>query len=187
LRLKYNSPVILSYALLCCFVFFFDKLSGNHFMQLFTLYNDTNFFNPVSLFRLVSHIAGHVSLEHLMGNMTFILLLGPIVEERYGSTATLVMILATAVITAIINIIFFSSGLIGASGIVFMLIVLASFTNVSSGQIPLTFILVAILFVGKEIINSVWQDQVSQFAHIIGGACGSVFGFMGKKSFTKLR
>ena len=68
----------------------------------------------------------------------------------------------------------------GASGIVFMFILLVSFTNSKSGEIPITFILIAILFIGKEIIQSLPNDQVSQFAHIIGGLCGSVFGFINR-------
>jgi membrane associated rhomboid family serine protease len=181
LSIKFNSPVILGYALLCSFVFFFDKIFGFSVMSMFTFLNDTNFANPLNIFRLISHVAGHVTTEHLMGNMTFILLLGPIVEEKYGSRKTLAMILITALITAVLNLFFFNTGLIGASGIVFMLIVLVSFTNVKSGQIPVTFILVAILFVGKELLNSVWSDNVSQFAHIMGGVCGGIFGFLGKR------
>jgi len=91
------------------------------------------------------------------------------------------MIIITALVTGLLNISFFDTGLLGASGIVFMLILLVSFTNVKGGQIPLTFILVAILFVGKEVMHSLSADQVSQFAHIIGGVCGSIFGFLGKK------
>ena len=92
------------------------------------------------------------------------------------------MIAATALITGLINVLFFSTGLLGASGIVFMLILLVSFTNVTDGKIPLTFILVALLFVGKEVIQSMQADHVSQAAHIIGGLCGSFFGFiLGKK------
>ena len=178
-RLKYNSPVILTFALLCTFIFFIDKFSANHIMPLFTVGTSIDITNPISIFRLFSHILGHISLEHLMGNMTFILLLGPIVEEKYGSTNTLVMILITAILTAIFNILFFDTGLMGASGIVFMLILLVSFTNVDEGQIPLTFILVAILFIGKEVLQSMKSDQVSQYAHIMGGFCGSLFGFTG--------
>jgi membrane associated rhomboid family serine protease len=61
-----------------------------------------------------------------------------------------------------------------------MFILLVSFTNSKSGEIPITFILIAILFIGKEIIQSLANDQVSQFAHIIGGLCGSVFGFINR-------
>ena len=150
-------------------------------MNYFSVGTSVNWTNPVSVFNLFSHVLGHASLEHLLGNMTFILLLGPIVEEKYGSRFTLIMIILTAFITGMLNITLFDTGLIGASGIVFMLILLVSFTNVNGGEIPLTFILVALLFIGKEVIYSLQADQVSQFAHIIGGICGSIFGFIGKK------
>lgn len=138
--------------------------------------------HPVSIFTLFSHVIGHGSIEHLLGNMTFILLLGPIVEEKYGSFKTVLMIALTALVTGLINVMFFDTGLLGASGIVFMLILLVSFTNMKDGKIPLTFILVALLFIGKEVIQSMQADHVSQAAHIIGGFCGSVFGFiLGRK------
>ncbi len=180
LSIKFNAPIVLTYALICSVVFFFDKIFGFSVRHMFTFLNETNFANPLHIFKFVSHIAGHVSLDHLMGNMTFILLLGPIIEERYGSRQTLFMILTTAVLTALFNLFLFNTGLIGASGVVFMFIVLVSFTNVKSGEIPITFILVAILFVGKELLNSVWDDNVSQFAHIMGGVSGAIFGFLGK-------
>jgi len=126
---------------------------------------------------MVTHVAGHASLEHLLGNLTFVLLLGPIIEEKYGSRQLLYMILFTAFITGVINILFFQTGLMGASGIVFMMILLVSFTNVNAGEIPVTFILVALLFIGKELLNSVGANQISESAHIIGGFCGSFFGF----------
>lgn len=182
MKISYNSPVILTFALICTIVFFADSATGGGLMQYFAV--GTQFSaHPVVLFSMFSHVIGHGSIEHLLGNMTFILLLGPIVEEKYGGGKTLLMIVLTALITAIINMAFFSTGLLGASGIVFMLILLVSFTNMKDGKIPLTFILVALLFIGKEVIHSLQADQVSQAAHIIGGVCGSAFGFMlGRKN-----
>ena len=49
--------------------------------------------------------------------------------------------------------------------------------NVKAGQIPVTFILVAALFIGKEVLNTLQTNQISEAAHIIGGICGSLFGF----------
>ncbi len=181
MRIKYNSPIILSFALICTVVFFADKLMAGILMPYFAVGTSVNWTNPLSILSLVSHIIGHSSIEHLLGNMTFILLLGPIIEEKHGSRFILLMILITGIITGILNISFFDTGLLGASGIVFMLILVVSFTNVKEGQIPLTFILVALLFVGKEVLHSLQSDSISQFAHIIGGVCGSVFGFLGKK------
>jgi GlpG protein len=145
---------------------------------IFSLSGSFNFSSILQYFNLFLYVAGHANLDHLMGNMMFILLLGPIIEEKYGSKKTLLMILVTALATAIINLLLFQNGIIGASGIVFMFIILSSFTNYQKGTIPLTFILVLILYVGKEIVQSFQADNISQFAHIFGGICGSIFGFL---------
>ena len=113
-----------------------------------------------------------------MGNLTFILLLGSMIEEKYGSLNLLIMIGITAIITGILNVLFFPTGLLGASGIVFLFIILSSFGNAQKG-IPLTFILVAVLFLGKEIFQALQDNNISEFAHILGGICGSLFGFSG--------
>ncbi len=176
MKLKFNSPVILGYSLICVAVFFLDRVLAGSLMPWFTL-GHVSIAQPLSLITLFTHVVGHVSIEHLMGNLTFVLLLGPIVEEKYGDARTLLMILITALVTGLLNVVFFHTGLLGASGIVFMLILLVSFTNTKSGEIPLTFILVALLFIGKEVLQSLATDQISQFAHIIGGVCGSFFGF----------
>jgi membrane associated rhomboid family serine protease len=179
MKLKFNAPVVLGFSLICVLVFVLDKILAGQLMPYFTLGN-VDLGHPLSVLTLFTHVLGHASLDHLIGNLTFILLLGPIVEEKYGDMRTLFMMLVTAFTTGILNVLFFKSGLMGASGIVFMFILLASFANSKSGEIPITFILVAILFIGKEIIQSLANDQVSQFAHIIGGICGSVFGLINR-------
>jgi membrane associated rhomboid family serine protease len=161
-------------------VFFLNKASASTLMPWFAL-GHVSTSQPLSLVTLFTHVIGHANLEHLLGNLTFILLLGPIVEEKYGGRMTVIMMLVTALVTGLLNILFFHTGLLGASGIVFMLILLVSFTNSKSGEIPITFILIALLFIGKEILQSIQSDQISQFAHIIGGVCGSVFGFTTRK------
>jgi membrane associated rhomboid family serine protease len=99
-------------------------------------------------------------------------------EENYGSSLLLIMMVITALVTGILNILFFRSSLMGASGVVFMMILLSSFTNFTHGEIPLTFILVLILYMGVQLFNSFNSDNISQFAHIVGGLCGSFFGFL---------
>lgn len=147
----------------------------------FVTYPTFRFTNPMDYFRLFSHILGHQDINHLLGNFTFILLLGPILEEKYGSQYLLQMILITAFITAVLNIILFNTGLLGASGIVFLFILLASFTTFKLGELPLTFVLVFLLFIGQEVFKSFQNDNVSQFAHILGGVSGSAFGFVFNK------
>jgi membrane associated rhomboid family serine protease len=126
---------------------------------------------------LLSHAAGHSGWSHLFSNFSLILLIGPMLEESYGSLALLAMIAITALITGVLNVLLFLDPLYGASGVVFMMILLASFTNFSRGEIPLTFILVVILYLGDQLLKSFSPDKISHFAHIAGGFCGSLFGF----------
>lgn len=185
MRLKYNAPVILTYTLLSTVVLIIQQYTPVNIMQFFTVYPEVNLTDPVWYLRLFSHAVGHgMPTEgggwdgwgHLFGNFSMILLIGPILEEKYGSRDLLFMILVTAFVTGLLQIAFFSSALLGASGVVFMLILLSSYTN-AGGGIPLTFVLVVILFLGKEIMASFDADQVSQFAHIIGGIMGGLFGY----------
>ena len=76
----------------------------------------------------------------------------------------------------------------GASGVVFMLIMLASLAGADEGAIPITLLLVAALYLGGEILSGVTKtDEISQFAHILGGVCGVVFGFASPSAGRKRR
>lgn len=112
-----------------------------------------------------------------------ILLVGPLLEEKHGIGKLLEMIFITAVSTALLNAFLFSNSLIGGSGIAFMLILLSSFSNIKSKEIPLTFIIIAVLFIGSEILSTLKTDQISQFSHLAGGFVGAGYGFIrnGKK------
>lgn len=178
MKIHYNAPVILTFALISTAVTIVGSVTGNNFTQLFfSVSPDMSFLNPITYFRLFSHIAGHANWDHLVGNFSLILLIGPLLEEKYSSPLMLVMIMTTALVTGLLNIFLFNTGLYGASGIVFMLILLSSFANLRSGHIPLTFIIVVCLFLGKEVVSAFQNDNISQFAHIIGGICGSFFGY----------
>jgi membrane associated rhomboid family serine protease len=131
---------------------------------------------------LFTHVIGHANWNHLISNFAFILLIGPMLESIYGSLSLLLMIAVTALVTGVLNILFFPTALLGASGVVFMMILLASFTNFNKGEIPLTFILVLVLYLGRELFNSFSSNNISEFAHIVGGFCVSLFGFFKPRS-----
>ncbi len=177
MRVHYNAPVVLTYTIISCIVLLLNQLTGGVLNYFFSVGATMNIFNPLDYLKLFTHVIGHGNWEHLIGNFTFILLLGPILEEKYSSSSLLKMILFTALVTGLLNVLLFGNGLLGASGIVFMMILLSSVVNVKAGYVPLTFILVVILFIGKEITNSLRPDNISQFAHILGGICGGIFGF----------
>ena len=179
MRITYNAPVTLTFAMISALVLLLDLLTGAGITERFFLVRGTmNPADPLDYVRLVTHVAGHANWSHLVSNFAFILLLGPILEEKHGSTPILVMMLITAFVTGVLNVLLFSTGLLGASGIVFMMILLSSFTNFGRGEVPLTFILVVLLYLTRELFTAFQSDSVSQFAHIAGGLCGSLFGFL---------
>lgn len=183
MKIRYNAPVTLTFTLLCTAVLALDQFIYPELIPRFFVIPGRGFFSQTDLFgfsRLVTHIIGHGSWTHLTANFSFILLLGPSLEEKYGPGKLLFMMVITAAVTGVLNVILFSTGLMGASGIVFMMILLISFTNIREGEIPLTFILVVFLFLAKEIIQSFQTNTISEFAHIVGGIIGSLFGFFSK-------
>ena len=55
----------------------------------------------------------------------------------------------------------------------------SSFTGFRDGEIPLTFILVAVIYLGQQIWDGLTvRDNVSNLTHIIGGLVGSGAGYL---------
>jgi membrane associated rhomboid family serine protease len=180
MKLKYNAPTVLTFTIISAVVLLLSSTIARSLTPAWFMVPGRGGFHAGSIrswITLFTHVIGHADWNHLLSNFSFILLLGPILEENCGSLSLFIMIAITAFVTGVLNILLFSTGLLGASGVVFMMILLASFTNFSRGEIPLTFILILIIYLGREIFNSFANDNISEFAHIIGGFCGSLFGF----------
>jgi membrane associated rhomboid family serine protease len=175
LRITYNAPVVLTFALIAVIVQFLpEAVRGEWFVSYPSFKYGTR-----AYVGLVTHIFGHASWEHLLANFMLILLIGPILEERHGSLSLLFMILVTAVVEGFADTLV-SEPTLGASGIAFMMIILASTANIKAGDIPLTFIAVAIMYLGREIVDMASaNDHVSHFTHVMGGLAGAAFGFFG--------
>ena len=179
-KIQYNSPVVLTFAGVSLIALILGYVTGGAVNTLlFSVYRSSPL-NPLTYVRLFCHVLGHANYQHYIGNMLMILVIGPVLEEKYGSRSLLRAILITAVVSGLVQIIFFpSTAILGASGIVFMMIVLSSLAGAQEGRIPLTLILVVIFYIGGEVINGVFQqDNISQMAHIAGGLVGSVLGFV---------
>ena len=184
LRIQYNSPVVLSFALLSLLALLLGQLTGGWTTRaLFSVYR-APLTDPLTYVRMVGHVLGHSGYAHYMGNMTLLLVVGPPLEEKYGSRRLLGCILFTALASGLVQFIFFpGTALLGASGIVFMMIVLSSLAGMREGTIPLTLILVVLIYLGGEIVDAVTvRDNVSQLTHIVGGLCGTGLGFAMKRS-----
>ena len=177
--IRFNAPVILTFALLSLLALLLGNwTNGTATHQYFSVYR-ASLSDPLTYVRFIGHVLGHADYEHYMGNMLLLLLVGPGLEEKYGSGTMVWMILVTALVTGLVHFVFFpGSALLGASGVVFMMIVLSSFTAMRRGEIPVTLIFVVIFYLGGEIMDGLFKkDNISQITHIVGGLCGLIFGF----------
>ncbi len=179
IKLQFNAPVILLFTL-CAL----GALVANYFTRgeanarFFSVYG----FRPDQFLwyvRLLGHVLGHTGWEHYLGNMVLLLVVGPPLEEKYGSWTMLWCILFTAVVSGLVHCFWDpSTALLGASGIVFMLIMLSSLAGMRGGAIPITMILVGVIYLGGELVAAfTGDDSVSRLTHIIGGLCGTFLGF----------
>lgn len=184
LHIQYNSSVVLSFALLSLAALLLGRLTGGWTTHtLFCVYR-APLTDPFTYIRMVGHVLGHAGYAHYISNMTLLLVIGPPLEEKYGSGRLLGCILFTALVSGLVQFLFFpGSALLGASGIVFMMIVLSSLAGMREGAIPLTLILVVFIYLGGEVVDAVTlQDNVSHLTHILGGLCGAGLGFAMKRN-----
>ena len=183
IHLDYNAPVTLT--------FFFASLAAlllGHFTggwttrHLFSVYQ-SSLADPLFYVRLFGHVLGHAGWDHFINNMLLFLVVAPPLEERYGSRTLLCGIAMTAVVSGILQCVLFpASALLGASGIVFMLIMLSSLAGSRSGGLPITLLLVGALYLSQQVYDILFvQDNVADFMHIVGGICGTAFGFAVRK------
>ncbi|MCL2014953.1 MAG: rhomboid family intramembrane serine protease [Defluviitaleaceae bacterium] len=181
-RIQYNSPVVLTYALVALAVLLLDQITqGAANFYFFSVHRGSPT-DPLLYFRMIGHVIGHANLSHYFNNVVLLLLVGPMLEERYGGKKILLMMLITALVTGILFLAVSDGRLLGGSGLVFMLILLSSFTNLQKGRIPLTLILAVAIFIGREVVAEVTTEtNISNVTHIIGGICGAAFGYFFNK------
>lgn len=179
LKITFNSPIILGFAAICLIATLLNYITLGISNELLFMTYHSSLTSPMTYVRLFTHVFGHADWAHFIGNMSYILLLGPMLEEKYSSAVLVEVIAITALITGLINYMFFTQyALCGASGVVFAFILLSSFTSFKEGEIPLTFILVAALYIGQQVVQGITlDDNVSNMAHIIGGMVGGAVGY----------
>lgn len=175
----YNSPVIITYLIISIIAWLLNCITkGKSNKLLFTSYR-SSIFNPLTYIRLFTHSIGHLDLSHLIHNFLFILLIGPMIEEKYGSVNLLIMLLITSLVIGLFNTIFSNFSITGASGNVYMLIVLSSFSNISEGKIPITLVLILVFYIISEFTSRIFEGNKKTYhtGHLLGALCGIGFGF----------
>ncbi|MBE5922782.1 MAG: rhomboid family intramembrane serine protease [Lachnospiraceae bacterium] len=179
-KISYNSPVILTFVIVSLVAFLLNEFTdGWANTTLFSTYR-SSFADPLTYVRMVLHVLGHSSWSHYCANMVMILIVGPLLEEKYGSVTLLEIMALTAVATALIHSAFFPGhAILGSSSVIFMFIMVSSFTENRKGTIPLTVLIAIFMYIGSEMLDGIiQQENVYQLSHITGGLVGSLFGWM---------
>ncbi len=178
-RIRWNSPVVLWFTVLSGVILLLNTFTnGTLIAHYFTIYR-SSFSDPLLYLRLFTHVLGHANYTHYANNMLLFLLVGPLLEEKYGSKKLLSIILTVAFVTGFIHILISpKTGLLGASGVVFSFVLLSSVTGTKkNNDIPLTLLIVATIYIIQQIYQAVTlNNNVSYLTHMIGGSIGAVYG-----------
>ncbi|MFC1608987.1 rhomboid family intramembrane serine protease [Patescibacteria group bacterium] len=204
-KVYWSAPVISIYALLCLAFLVIessifsekDRLTWHCWFNSPMIFVPSNIDQPVWILwlqlsapkyidlgevrtyvKLWTHILGHGSWSHFSVNAAYLMLIGPLVERHYGSLRVLGLILVTAITTSTVSLFVTGDPIIGASGVIFFLIILNLFiTNhdESERRVPIESVVVSLFFICREIVNMFGVNNVSQLTHLVGAAIGIVY------------
>ncbi len=119
--------MILGFTLFSLVALLLAQVTGGGTNDLFFSVYRAPLTDPLTWVRFFGHVLGHAGWQHFIGNIMLILVIGPLLEEKYGSGEVLFVILITAFVTGLLNFALFPLvQLLGASGVAFALILLSS-------------------------------------------------------------
>lgn len=176
-----NSIVILLFFFIALIAIIIDKITHGASNDAFFKLRRGSPMNIMTYVRLLTYPLGHSGWAHFAGNFSYILLIGPLLEEKYGSIELLILMILTTLIIGLFHLLTSKDAALGASGIVYMMIVLASFVNIQAGKIPITLILILLIHVISEFEPLIIQkknDNTNHVAHLIGAFTGILYGIM---------
>ena len=179
ITLRYNAPVTLTFALLSLLALALNELTDGWTTQNLFCFYKSALTDYLTYPRAVLHVLGNTSLTTCTGNIIVMLVVGPAAEERFGSSKVFFAVLLTAIAgAAIMWFLCPDATIMGASGVLFCMMMLASFASMRGGAIPITLILVIILYLGSEILQAVTGTAgLPELTHIAGGVVGLLLGF----------
>ena len=108
-KVIFNSPVVVSFSGICLAAMLLDYMTGGWSTATFFSTYESSWLNPLTYVRLLGHIFGHASWEHFFSNITILLLIGPMLEEKYGSRFICEFIFLTGVVTGIAAALFYTN------------------------------------------------------------------------------
>ena len=130
LKFSYDAPVTLSFVIVCVFFFLLNTFVikngalGKILASPTTQTGSLPFIvkQPLSYLRLLLYIFGSGEEVIYLTNLMIILMMGPAMEERYGSAIIGIMIFVSALFAGVLNACFCETSLVGAVPLVSMMI-----------------------------------------------------------------
>ncbi|MFI3257911.1 MAG: rhomboid family intramembrane serine protease [Spirochaetales bacterium] len=187
----YTAPVISLFSILSLLVFLIDKtIVPELISSIFSAAGNQNgempfnWQNPLDYLKFFIHIFAHSNWTTLAYNLTVILLLGPAIEQRYGSLLLILMFVIIAFVSAVLNAVFFDTTLLGSDGISFLIIILTVFGKPEVPDRSIISVFILVLYVGLQINYSVQTNSFENISATFGGLCATLlafFGLAGKK------
>ena len=117
---------------------------------------------------IVLHIFGHSSWQHFLSNTVYIAMLGPSIENKFGTIPLAIMTLLCAAIVGAVSVIT-KSPCYGLSTIAFMWVILNTFQSEDSEGLVI-FVLPEVLAIFTK------NDQIAHQNHVLGALIGLAFG-----------
>ena len=195
LKFQYDSPVMLTFAFITLIIFILDTFVFKGKLKDVWLITPTAaggqfpfaFSDLRSILRLFIHVFGYTESPVLVCNLIFILLLGPQMEDRYGSVIIGIMIFVSALFSGVLNACFCTNAVSGAEPVVFMLILLWTMMQLSRSKISASAIAVIALFITMLVFRKNPNGVVGVAVVAAGGLCGSLFAFLASPKARKAK
>lgn len=184
--ITYDAPVTLTFAFVSLVLFLLDAYVfkqkwSSLFLASPTMASGEIPFalkDPLSYVRVLFYAFGGKDAIVLISNLIFILLLGPGIEEKYGTVIIGIMMVVAAIFAGVLNSCFRNVPMQGATSIVFMMIFLSAFMSFSKKKVPLSFLAVFIFYIVIQVAENKTNGIIGLIINIAGGLCGSLFAFL---------
>jgi len=182
-KISFDSPITLIFVILCVIFGILSKFlpEFQNFLTCPTSASGENPFNFKSVtdyFRLLLYPLGVLDWNILTSNLVFILLLCPKIEEKFGKGILSLLILITVLFAGVVCVCFSSTVMVGSSGIVCMLLILSFYCSIDKKEIPLSYILLALIYFSTQLISVFTTNSLEPFCHFAGALIGSLVGIL---------
>jgi membrane associated rhomboid family serine protease len=138
------------------------------FIENFVLFPiQSGYFQP---YQLLSYMFLHSSVTHIVFNMIGLLVFGPNIENKFGTSKFIKIYLIMGLISGLASIIFINNPVVGASGAIWGIMMLFALFNIGA-------------FFTIELFLSIMgsSDGVSHIAHVAGALTGALFYLLNRK------